>query len=281
MSESFDRRITPARADLAAAHLQGRVTATSFVHGQMRSVLAPQAPLRREPRADCPLDTEALRGEIVTVYDEAEGWSWVQLARDGYVGYMPSETLGAEELPTHRVSVMRALVFPGPNLKLPVVSALPFGARVAVWDTSGPYSRIAEGWVWSEHLASAEARESDFVTVAERFKGVPYLWGGKTGLGLDCSGLVQTSLDATGIACPRDSDMQQRDLGRTLSTETALLRGDLVFWPGHVGVMRDGQTLLHANGHAMLVASEPLAAARDRIKANTGSDVAVVKRLTP
>ena len=281
MSDSFDRRITPARPDRAAAYLKGRVSATTYVEGEKRTVLAPQAPMRREPRADCSLDTEALRGETVTVYDEDEGWSWVQLARDSYVGYLPSEALGAEELPTHRVSVMRALVFPGPNLKLPVVSALPFGARVAVWNTSGRYSQIAEGWIWSDHLSPADARESDFVAVAERFREVPYLWGGKTVLGLDCSGLVQTALDATGVTCPRDSDMQQSNLGRALPAQTSPQRGDFVFWPGHVGIMQDNQTLLHANGHAMLVASEPLVAARDRIRASTGSDVAAIKRLTP
>ena len=279
-AQPFDRRVTPARPDLAAAPLEGHFEASRFVIGERRVVVAPTAPLRREPRLDCSLDTEALRGESLTVYEEtSEGWAWVQLSSDGYVGYLPAEALGPTEVSTDKVAVLRTLVFPGPDLKLPVCGALTLGSRVAVREIVRGYARIAEGFVWAAHLAPLDAVEADFVSVAERFMGVPYLWGGKSSLGLDCSGLVQVSLAAAQVQAPRDSDMQERDLGSVLPPEIPLMRGDLVFWRGHVGIMRDATALLHANAHAMMVSSEPLAVARARIREKTGVDVTTVKRL--
>jgi cell wall-associated NlpC family hydrolase len=277
---SFDRRITPARPDLAAAHLRGTLEAATFVDGQGRSVIAGTAPLRREPRLDCALDTEALRGEAVMLYESTqEGWAWVQLLRDGYCGYMPAEALGSPEAPTHVVSTLRTLVFPGPDLKLPVVGALTLGSELPVRGIEAGYARIPEGYVPARHLAPLGHAVPDPVTVAEAFLGVPYLWGGKSSLGLDCSGLVQVALRAAGRAAPRDSDMQERELGSALPAEAPLRRGDLVFWRGHVGLMRDADTLLHANAHAMCVSSEPLADARERIRAASGADLRAVKRL--
>ena len=280
MTTALDRRTTPARPDRAAAHLRGQVEAASFVEGERRTIAASSAPLRREPRLDCVLDTEALRGERVTVYDEtAEGWAWVQLARDGYCGYLSSEALGADVSPTHRVAALRTLVFPGPDLKLPIVGALTLGSHVAVEDVDRGYARVPEGFVWAAHLAPVDAVEHDVVSVAERFLGVPYLWGGKSSLGLDCSALVQVSLQACGYTAPRDSDMQARDLGIAVDPDGPLRRGDLVFWKGHVGLMRDPTTLLHANAHAMMVSSEPLAEARARIAVSGSAEITTVKRI--
>lgn len=276
---AFDRRLTPARPDRAAAHLRGQVEAAHFVEGEPRMIAAASVPLRREPRTGCSLDTEVLRGEAVTAYEVTpEGWAWVQLARDSYCGYLPAEALGETETPTHRVAALRTLIFPGPDLKLPITGALTLGSRIAVEDIVKSYARIREGWVSLQHLAAVETVEADPVTVAERFLGVPYLWGGKTSLGLDCSGLVQVAHDAAGRAAPRDSDMQEASVGERLDPETPLRRGDLVFWPGHVGLMRDADTLLHANAHAMMVTSEPLAEARRRILAATGHDVTAFRR---
>ena len=279
---AFDRRTTPARPDLAAAHLRGQVEAERFVAGESRSVLAASAPLRRDPRTDCRLDSEALRGEALTVYDvTSEGWAWVQLARDGYCGYLPAEALGDPEQTTHRVAALRTLVFPGPDLKLPIAGALTLGSAVLVHEIVGSYGRIREGYVPLKHLAPSDSQEPDYVAVAERFLHVPYLWGGRTSLGLDCSGLVQVALAAAGQAAPRDSDMQEHALGQKLAANEPHRRGDLVFWPGHVGVMRDSETLLHANAHAMMVTSEPLEEVRHRILAFTGAGVSAVKRLSP
>ena len=182
-------------------------------------MVEPQAPLRHEPRPDAPLDTEALKGERVTIYDtDGEGWAWGQLAADGYVGWLPANALTLPgPPPTHKVVALRTLVFPGPSIKLPPLEALPFGARIAI-------ARIVErmaltpagAYLPAAHLAPIDENESDFVAVAERFVGVPYLWGGKTALGLDCSGLVQIALSACGISCPRDSDMQEAALGAPL-----------------------------------------------------------------
>jgi len=240
------------------------------------------APLRREPRPDAPLDTEALKGERVTVYDnDAEGWSWGQLAADGYVGYLPTGALAPPgPAPTHKVAALRTLAFPGPSIKLPPIEALPLGAKLAVARIAGRMAVTASGaCVPVQHLAPLEAYEPDFVAVAERFVGTPYLWGGKTALGLDCSGLVQVALTACGIFCPRDSDMQERALGEPVAADLEnLKRGDLIFWKGHVAIVRDAENLLHANAHHMAVAIEPLAPAVARIRA-AGSEVTGVRRI--
>jgi cell wall-associated NlpC family hydrolase len=281
---AFDPRVTPARADVAAKALEGKVKAGRYVEGQMREVMAPQGPLRGEPRPDAPLLTEALKGERVTVYDQnGEGWAWGQLAADGYVGWLPESALavlGAE--PTHKVAALRTFAFPGPSIKLPPLDALPFGARLAVARVEDRLAVTASGaYVPTAHLAPIDDNESDFVAVAERFLGVPYLWGGKTALGLDCSGLVQVALTACGIPCPRDSDMQETALaGETSSSPADLKRGDLLFWKGHVAIVRDAVTLLHANAFHMAVAIEPIAVAIERIR-GAGSAVTSVRRIAP
>ena len=198
--------------------------------------IVPQTPVRGEPQSDALLATEALRGERVTVYDiNAEGWAWGQLLADGYVGWLAESALQlAGPQPTHKVTAPRTLVFPGPSIKLPPLEALPFGAQLIVVETKEQMAITpARGYVPAVHLAPVKQYERDFVAVAERFVGTPYLWGGKTVLGLDCSGLVQVALAACGIACPRDSDMQEEALGAKVTIASGLddpRRGDLLFW---------------------------------------------------
>jgi cell wall-associated NlpC family hydrolase len=283
---ALDPRITPARPDLAAMRLAGKVEAARFVEGRAYEVTEPQAPLRRAPSPDAPLDTEALKGERVIVYDmNEEGWAWGQLEADGYVGFLPASAL-REPGPalTHKVAALRTLVFPGPSIKLPPLESLSFGCRLAVARTEGFLAVTASGgYVPVRHLVSMEATEIDFVAVAERFLCTPYLWGGKTNFGIDCSGLVQIALAACGIACPRDSDMQERALGELLPPSTdisKLRRGDLIFWKGHVAIVRDEATLLHANAFHMAVATEPVAEAITRIRAE-GSEITSMRRIEP
>jgi len=276
---ALDPRLTPARPDLAAVHLKGKVEAAKFVGGTEQEVIVGQAPLRQAPSHDAPLLTEALRGERVMVYDtDEEGWAWGQLLADSYVGYLPASALLTPDAePTHRVAALRTLVFPQASIKAPPVDALPLGARVAVLRMQDTLAVTPGGFVPGPHLAPLDAKEADFVAIAERFLGVPYLWGGKTSLGLDCSGLVQVALTACGIECPRDSDMQEKALGKSVSL-AGLQHGDLIFWKGHVAIARGRNSMIHANAFHMAVAIEPVAEALARIGA-AGSQVTSVRRL--
>jgi cell wall-associated NlpC family hydrolase len=279
MTVSYDPRITPARPDLAASHLRGKVQAERFVDGTVKEIIVGIAPLRRAPSHGATMLTEALRGERVTIYEtDDEGWAWGQLARDGYVGWLPASALLAPgDEPTHKVTALRTLVFPEPSIKAPPVEALPLGAQLAITRMQGEFAVSPGGFLPAKHVAPLASAEKDFVAVAERFLGTPYLWGGKSSLGIDCSGLVQVALTDCGVMCPRDSDMQEAAFGRRVEL-AQLQRGDLVFWKGHVAIARDAATLIHANAFHMAVATEPVAEALARIK-TAGSDVTSVRRV--
>jgi cell wall-associated NlpC family hydrolase len=279
-----DPRLTPARPDLAAEHLRGEVESARFVIGRTMHVRAGLADLHGKPSSVAAIVTQALFGEDVILYEEREGWAWVQLASDGYVGYLRREALadGAAQA-THRVCVNRSIVYPAADIKAPPITALPFGSQVKLKDEEGAFGKLADGGVvFMHHLKRLSENVRDFVAVAEGFLGAPYLWGGKSSLGIDCSGLVQIALAAAGIAAPRDTDLQEKELGSALPMREGpqgLRRGDLVFWKGHVGIMRDADTLLHANAHHMLVESEPLFIVRDRIRLTGGGEITATKGL--
>ena len=270
-----DRRVTPARPDLAAAHLRSKVQAERFVEGWQVDIVKGRAPLRVRPSEDAAQDSELLFGEQVTVYENKDGWAWVQARGDLYVGYVRSDALGDVKAGTLRVSALMAPVFSAADLKTPVRDLLPMNAVVPVLARDGDYVNIGAGFVHQRHLTPET--EKDFVTIAERFVGVPYVWGGKTAAGLDCSGLIQTALQAVGKAASRDTDMMEKALGEAVAIGQ-VRRGDLVFWKGHMGVMLDEKRLLHANAFHMMVAIEPLSDAVARIEAVAGP-VTSIKRL--
>lgn len=278
----LDPRRHAYRADLAAEPLRGLVEAKSFVAGTRRQVEASSLPLRRKPRPDAPLDTEALHGETVTVYEEREGWAWCQLEHDGYVGYVPRDGLvAATAPPTHRIIALRTYVFPEPDSKTPPLAMLSLNAGVTVTEEAGPFLSVATGgFVYASHVAPVGAFAEDFVAIAETFLGAPYLWGGRTSIGLDCSGLVQLAAAASGHNLPRDADMQEAEAGEPVDWREGkpLRRGDLVFWEGHVGIITGPQEFLHANAYHMAVAREPFDAARVRIR-DAGFDVTSVRRM--
>jgi cell wall-associated NlpC family hydrolase len=280
---ALDRRITPVRPDLAAEFLRGQVEAARFVEGRERRIVAASAPLRRAPDAEAPLETEALHGEIAVVYEARGDWAWAQLARDSYVGYLPSAALAAPVEPTHRVAALRTHAYPGASVKRPPRFALSLGALVRVERFEADFAVASDGlYFYARHLAPIGSFEPDFVSVAERFVETPYLWGGRTSEGIDCSGLIQSALSAAGVHAPRDSDMMEAALGVALPIDDALARlkrGDLIFWKGHVGVMRDAETLLHANGWHMKVVSEPLTEARARIAEKSYGTITSIRRL--
>jgi hypothetical protein len=278
-----DPRLTPARGDLAAKYLEGKVKAARFVSGEEFEVVNAVAPLRESPSPDAMLMTQALKGERVTIYDRnGEGFAWGQLNSDGYVGWIPDSSLAMPAAaPTHKIVALWTLAFPGPSIRLPPADTLPMGAAVNVIREEGAFAVTRDGFYLPRpHVRPLEFMAEDFVAVAERFVGTPYLWGGKSSFGIDCSGLVQVSLNAAGTGCPRDSDMQQDGLGRALDPAESkkLQRGDLIFWNGHVAIARDADSIVHANAHHMATAIENTGDAIARIKA-AGSEVTAIKRL--
>lgn len=280
----LDPRRNAFRPDLADARLRGIVIAERYVEGAARVVCVPSIDLHGKPKVDEPATTEALYGEDVLVFEETKDWAWVQLKADGYVGYMAREALAAPRMVhTHRVETLWGLGFKAPDIKSPLRMVLPMGARVT-GVPEGEFLKLAEGFFMPrQHAVPAGAAASkDFVATAERLLGAPYRWGGRTALGIDCSGLIQMALLAAGIPAPRDSGMQAEELGFGLDTTNPgpLRRGDLVCWRGHIGIMSGPEHLIHANAHHMAVVQEPLADAIGRSLAR-GSPMTAIRRLSP
>ena len=265
-----DPRTHAYRPDLADAALEGLISATDYRPGAPGHVTAHRTAIRDAPDDDARQTSEALYGEPLSIFDSRDGWAWVQMRGDRYVGYVRAADAEAGVAPpaTHRVTAPRALLFAGPDLKSPIRGWLPFLADVHADRWEGDYGRLPDGrWTHRRWLAEAgEAPSADPVETARRFLGVPYGWGGKTVAGLDCSGLVQIALRAAGMGCPRDSDQQADAVGTPLDAGAPARRGDIVFFPGHVGLMADAETLIHANATSMAVTMDPLEEVEARIR---------------
>ena len=302
---TLDHRLHAARRDLADIRLKGRVEAERFVEGRLARVREALVPLRRAPAHYAPMDTELLRGEPLRIFEVSdEGWAWVQSERDGYVGWCAQSALDVHAAATtHRVKALALHLDPTPDIKVSPVGEATLNAELAIverLEAERPeevppggaaggaaadgerFLQVADGtWAVARHLAPREAPASgDFVDIARRFLGVPYLWAGRSVRGLDCSGLIQMAMHAAGRGCLRDTDMQERTHGAPVTNKdpSAWRRGDLVFWPGHVGIVSAPGKVLHANAHHMEVVEEPLIPAIDRI-ARAGLAISSVRRL--
>jgi cell wall-associated NlpC family hydrolase len=269
-----DARLHAFRSDLADARLKGEVAADRFVAGRPARISASVADVHKAPRPDAGVNTQLLFGDDILVFEDVEGWAWVQAERDGYVGYVADTALGTRDhIPTHIVSVPRTFLYPGPDLRFPTSGQLSMGSAVTVTgaaETRGTnYALLPSGQALiAGHLRPVAEASTGYVSVAETFLGTPYLWGGASGFGIDCSGLVQLSMRMAGRQVLRDSDMQAATIGEPLDPGpdfAGLRRGDLMFWKGHVAIMTDAETMIHANGHTMLVSREGVKDAVARI----------------
>jgi cell wall-associated NlpC family hydrolase len=272
-----DRRLTPANGRVASYALAGLVEAERFVPGEEARVIVPVIDLLDAPNGK--RDRQLLFGEAVTIFERLSGHAFVQAGRDGYVGYVAEDSLGEALTPTHRVATRATHAYMSEDMKSANLMRLPLGARIRVLDERKAFYETSAGFIPKKHLRPLDQPFADPVTVAQLFFGTPYLWGGNSDLGIDCSGLVQAACLACDIACPGDSDLQCAELGNLLEDGLPPQRGHLWFWKGHVGWVVDGETLLHANAHHMAVTYEPLEAARLRIEAQGGGAVIARKRL--
>lgn len=280
-----DRRLNAYRDDLADARLMGRVEAARFVEPIRARIGMAVAPLRPRPDRETRLDSELLFGEVVEVFERRQGWAWIRNLTDGYVGYLPDAALadGPALDATHLVAVPRTFRFAAPDIKAPEPQALSFLSPLAVAEIEGRFARLLDGgFIPAGHIATqGTVLQPDWAATAERFVNVPYLWGGRSSLGIDCSGLAQLALAAAGIAAPRDSDMQENGFGPALDIApdySNLRRGDLLFWKGHVAICQGNGRMIHANAGDMMVASGPIADIAARINANGGGAITSARR---
>lgn len=261
-----DKRTTPIRGDLADIKLAGKLFAPHYAVPMIRTGIAPVTEIHAEPHLTSMPVSSLMHGEEFAVLDVAGEWAWGYCLHDDYLGYLRFADLGDDFTATHMVSAPATLLVATPSIKAPVLARYPMGAQIVCGDASkcGSFLACEGGWIPVVHLAEPGQVEGSPADLAEKLVGVPYSWGGRSGNALDCSGLVQLVFGLKGIKAPRDADMQQAGFGEELSEDEALQRGDLVFFPGHVGIMADESNLIHSNGAAMAVSIESLEAATAR-----------------
>lgn len=256
-SVALDRRVHAARGDLADLALAGTLFSAHYARAVPLTCVAAGTPLLSQALPTSEATSELLRGETFHALDLMTDWAWGFCAHDGYVGYVRREALDVLEEPTHGITVQTAPLFAAPDIKSQIVDYWPIGARFTA-EADGQFLHCADGYIHMRHAAPVEDKAGDWVEIACRYLGQPYVWGGRGHRGVDCSGLVQVALGACGIVVPRDTDLQAEGIGEPIDSEAPLQRGDLIFFPGHVGIMTDEYTLLHANAYWMSVVTEPL-----------------------
>ena len=261
-----DRRITPANGRVAHVSLRGQIEADRYVEGTPAQIAVPVANLLARPNG--PRDRQLLFGETVLVLDRDADFAFIRADKDGYCGYLAEPDLTAAQQATHWVSAPASILYQGAGLKTPDVMALSHGARLTISADRGDFLETGDGlFVPRPHIRDLGNWLSDPAAVAEAFLGTPYLWGGNSFTGIDCSGLIQAALVACGMRCPGDSDLQEKALGRPLSPDARYARGDLFFWPGHVAMAVSADRLIHANGYQSAVGYETIAECIARIDA--------------
>ncbi|MCP1468731.1 hypothetical protein J3E64_000398 [Sphingobium sp. OAS761] len=277
-SVALDRRIHAARGDLADLSLAGTLFSAHYARAVPLSCVAGGTPVLTSTTPSAEASSELLRGEIFHALDVTTDWAWGFCGHDGYVGYVRRDALDVEEQPTHRIIAETAPLFAAPAIKAPIVDYWPQGALFS-GDFQDGFIACAEGYVHARHAAPVASVPADWVAVAESYLGQPYVWGGRGHRGIDCSGLVQVALGQCGIAVPRDTDLQCEGIGQPVPTDSGLQRGDLIFFPGHVGIMTDAHILLHANAHWMAVVKEPLADVVARLAPDHPQPVIAMRRI--
>lgn len=269
--DKLDPRLNAYSSDLADERLRGKVEALRYVSGVKRRVSSAKAALYKIADITSERQSECLFGEDVMVFNETGTWCWVQSCQDGYVGYIERSKIDMpKNTPTHIMVAPRSFEYEKADLKSPMVSTLSLGSKVNIVDkieTRGTlYAKLDnDRFIISNHIVPIGTIMDDYVSVAESLQRTPYLWGGKSGFGIDCSGLVQLSMMMAGKTVLRDTDMQAETIGEVIDPIDGLQRGDLVFWKGHVAIMVDSKTIIHANGASMDVKIEPLETAIERI----------------
>jgi len=281
-----DPRALMSNGRVAHVSLRGQVAAERFTEGTWMRVCTPVAALRDAPGGQGGRRArELVLHERFLALEETSEGVFGAAGRDGYVGWMAPEALAPDTAPmTHVVCARQSYLACVPELKdgRDDVELVSFGTPVRVsathedgrWAEVGRLRPAAEcdghktewtAYIPAAHLRPLGAPETDPVAVALRFLGTPYHWGGNSGFGIDCSGLAQAAHLACDIDCPGDSDLQRNALGEALAPDARLRRGDVVFWPGHVGLMVDASAFVHATAYGMAVVVEPLATVEARI----------------
>lgn len=278
-SIALDRRVHAARGDLADMALAGTLFSAHYARAVPFTCVAPGAPIMSAAAHTAEAVSELLRGETFHALDVMTDWAWGFCGHDGYVGYIRRDALDTIETPTFRISARCAPLFSAPDIKAPIADYWPGGALFSGEADDG-FVACAEGYVHARHATTVDAEPGDWVSVAERYLGQPYVWGGRGHRGIDCSGLVQVALGQCGKPVPRDTDLQCEGIGSPIDSDAALIRGDLIFFPGHVGIMTDARTLLHANAHWMAVVAEPLADVVARLAVDHAHPIIARRRIS-